>query len=301
VAVTGANGAVGQAILRAARRAGAPLEIVALVRSERAAAALQPLLGPTGRVARVSYHDPASLDAALEAVPAVIHLAGVLVERADSTYEEAHLVTTRHVVEAAKRGAVDTLVLVSAIGAGAGATNRYWRTKFEAEALVRASGLPCTVLRVPLLLGRGTEGAAALGRRLSRGVAILIGGGRTLQQPLDVDDLARAALAAAGPGAATGRTLELVGPESLTEREILERAARLVGRRLRIWSVPRRLVRLALATRQRLAGPGFSTDALEVLTTDTRVDPGPAATALGLTLTGVDDMIRRSVAPEADP
>ena len=300
--VTGANGAVGRAILRAAARPGtAPLAVRALVRSARAAEAVRPHLGPAGRVACVSYRDPASLEAALAGVAALIHLVGVLVERPGSSYEEAHVETTRRVVDAARRRRVGTLVLVSALGADPGAANRYWRTKGEGEAVVRASGLAFTVLRVPLLLGRGTEAAAALGRRLRRGRAVLLGGGRTLQQPLDVDDLARAALAAAAPGAATGRTLELVGPVALAERELVARAAGLVGRRCRIRSVPTGLVRLALALRQRLAGPGFSTDALEVLTTDTRVDPAPAAKALGLVLTGLDDMLRESLAPGARP
>ena len=302
VGITGANGAVGRAILRlAARGETAPLDVVALVRSERAAEALRPLVGPAGRVARVSYGEPASLDAALAPVSAIVHLAGVLVERPDSSYEEAHVDTTRGVVEAAGRSSVEKLVLVSAVGAAAASANRYWRTKGEAEALARASGLACTVLRVPPVLGRGTEGAVALARHLRRGRAALPGGGRTLQQPLDVDDLARAALTAADPRVAAGRTLELVGPVSLPARALVERAARLAGRRLRIRSVPTGFLRLALAIRQRLAGPGFSTDALEVLTTDTRVDPTPAAKALGLVLTGLDDMIRHSLEPGPRP
>ena len=60
---------------------------------------------------------------------------------------------------------------------------------------MRASGLDYTVLRAPLLLGPGTAGAAALERHVSQAEAKLIGGGRNFQQPLYVDDLARAALA----------------------------------------------------------------------------------------------------------
>lgn len=302
VAVTGANGAVGQAILRCARqRAPAPLDVIAAVRSDRAAETLRPLVGPAGRVARVSYVDPASLDAAFEGASAVIHLAGILVERPDSRYEEAHVETTRGVAAAATRGGVDKLVFVSAIGADPASANRYWRTKGEAEAVVRASGLAYTVLRVPLLLGRGTEGAAALERRLKRGTATLIGGGRTLQQPLDVDDLARAAIRAGDAGIAAGLTLELVGPVALPEREIVEQAARLLGRRVRIRSVPTSVVRLALLIRQRVARHGFSPDALEVVTTDTRLDPAPAVKALGIALTGIDDMLRQSVEPRPRP
>jgi uncharacterized protein YbjT (DUF2867 family) len=305
VAVTGANGAVGRAILRGARsHRPAPLDLVAAVRSERAAAELRPLVAEAAGVARVSpgvarvsYDDLASLGAAFAGAAAVIHLAGVLVERPDSTYEDANVETTRRVAHAARHSGVGKLVLVSAIGADQKSANRYWRTKGEAEVAVWTSGLAHTVLRVPMLLGRGTEGAAALRRRLGRRAVLLIGGGRTLQQPLDVDDLARAALIACTPGIARDRTLELAGPVSVPAREIVERAARLTGCRIRIISVPRPPVRLALAMLRRVAARGFSPDALEVLETDTKVDAAPAARELGIDLTGLDDMIRHSLEP----
>jgi NADH dehydrogenase len=296
VAITGANSAAGRAILRRAACDAAPLEIVAAVRSERAARALA---GAASRVARISYGDPASLEAAFRGTSAVIHLAGILVERPGSTYEEANLATTRAVAEAAARGGVRHLVLASAVGADPASANRYWRTKGEAEAVVRAFGLSHAILRLPLLLGRGTEGAAALRRHLRRSNVILAAGGRAVQQPLDIEDFARAAIAATGAAIDPGRPLDLVGPVSLSERELLERAAHLLGCRVRVWPVPTSLVRLALALRQRLAGPGFSADALEVITADTRVDPVPAATALGLRLTPLDEMIRHSLETDA--
>ena len=162
---------------------------------------------------------------------AVIHLAGILVEQPGSTYEQANVAPARSVVEAAKRCAAEKIVLVSATGADEKSSNGYYRTKGQAEALVRASGLCYTILRAPLLLGPGTEGSAALGAQRSRSKAKLIGGGRNLQQPLYVDDLARAAMAAAQASVACNRTLDLVGPVSLPERELVERAARLLGRR----------------------------------------------------------------------
>lgn len=295
--VTGANGAVGRAILRGARfHRPAPLEVVAAVRSDRAAAALGPLVAPTAVVARVSYDDAASLGAAFHGASAVIHLAGVLVERPGSSYEAANVETTHRVADAARRSRVGKLVFVSAVGADATSANRYWRTKGQAERLVSASAIPHTVLRVPMLLGHGTEAAAALRRRLGRRVVPLLDGGRTLQQPLDVDDLARAAIAACHPGIAENCSLELAGPVSLPDRAIVERGARLSGRRIRIVSVPTPPVRLALSILRRVAARGVSPDVLEVLTTDTRVDPAAAARELGIALTGLDDMIRHSLA-----
>ncbi len=296
VVITGANSALGQAILRCEpSEAASPITFVAAVRSDRAAKELPPLPNQLSRVARISYHDSESLSAAFQEASAIIHLAGLLIEQPGSTYREANIETTRSVVEAVKHSTAEKLVYISAIGADQTSANRYLRSKGEAEALVRASGCPYTVLRVPLLLGRGTQGAAALRRYLNRRRAMLIGGGRNLHQPLYIDDLAKAVITAVDPDVAKNRTLDLVGPISLPDREIVKRAAHLLGRQIRIWSIPKKLVLLVLTIRQHIGQPGFSPDALQVITADTNLDPLPAATELGIQLTGIDEMIKQSV------
>jgi uncharacterized protein YbjT (DUF2867 family) len=293
VAVAGANGAAGRAIVAARWH---NLDLVAVVRSERAAASVR-ALGRPARVACVAYEDSAGLDAALRGTAAVIHLPGILFERAGATYEVANVATTRRVAEAAKRAGARKIVLVSAVGADPRSANRYWRTKGEAEAIVRACGAPYTVLRVPLLLGPATEGAAALRRYLRGGTTWLLDAGRTLQQPLDVDDLARAAVGACDPQVAVDATLDLVGPAAVPAREIVARAARARGRRIRTVPIPARPLRLALRLLPRAVRRGFSADVLDVLTTDTSLDPAPAVRALGIELTPLDRTIERSLAP----
>ena len=300
IVVTGANSATGQAILRcASENLAAPNELVAAVRSKQAAEQIRALLRERGSTVRISYDDPGSLDQAFEEASAIIHLAGILVERAGSTYEQANVAPVCGVVEAAKRCGAEKFVLVSAMGADEKSPNGYYRSKGEGEAIVRASGLCYTILRAPLLLGRATEGAAALQRNARGPKARLIGGGRNFQQPLDVDDLALAALTAAQPAVASNRTLELVGPVSLPERELVERAARMLGHEVRVSSIPKRLLSFALTILRRLAGPGFSADAVEVITANTRLDSRPAARELGIQLTGIDEMIKKSL--EQDP
>jgi uncharacterized protein YbjT (DUF2867 family) len=296
VVITGANSAVGQAILRwLAVHPEVPTACVAAVRSERAADEIRHLVGERNSLLRIAYDAPASLDVALRGASTVIHLAGVLVECPGSTYEQANVASTRAVLEAAKRNGVKKIVLISAVGASESSPNRYWLTKWQAEALVRASGLSYTVIRPPLLLGPGTEGSAALKRNASRHKVTLIGGGRNIHQPLHVDDLARAAILAAEPLVANNRTLDLVGPTALPDREIVERAARLMGHEVRVKSVPKALTALGISVRQRLGRGGLSRDALDVITAHTAIDPLPAATALGIQLTGIDEMIRTSL------
>ncbi len=298
ILITGANSATGQAILRCGSNTGAePNELVAAVRSAQAADQ-SALLGQRSSTVRISYDDPGSLDEAFQGANAIIHLAGILVERPGSTYQQANVAPGRSVVEAAKRCAVEKFVLISATGADERSSNGYYRSKGQVEALVRSSGLCYTILRAPLLLGPATEGAAALARHASGPKARLIGGGRNFQQPLYVDDLARAAIVAADPSVARNRTLDLVGPVSLTERELVERAAKLLGREVRVRSIPKGLLSFALAIRQLVSGPGFSPDALEVITADTRLDSRPAASELGIQLTGIDEMIKKTFGQE---
>src|ERR1700689_2559034 len=142
IVITGANSAVGQAILRCGPKHEVTANtFVAAVRSARAAEKIRSVSGNANGVVRISYDDAGSLDAAFQGALAVIHLAGVLVETPDSTYEQANVVSTRGVVESAKRSGVQKIVLVSATGADEKSRNRYYRTKGQAEALVRASGL----------------------------------------------------------------------------------------------------------------------------------------------------------------
>ncbi len=295
VVITGANSAVGQAIAGTAATWSTPVVIVAAVRSERAAGELQAVRDHISEIARITYGDPASLRGAFRGASAIVHLPGVLVERPGSSYQQANVDTTRAVVDAAKECGVSTIVYVSAIGADPTSPNRYWRTKGLAETLVRQSGLGYTILRAPLLLGPGTEATATLKRHLSDGRAMMIGGGRNFQQPLDVGDLARAVLVASHGLAARNCTLDLVGPAALSEREILERAARLAGRTVSVRSMPKPLMSAMLGLRGLIGHRGFSRDALDVITADTRLNSAPAAAALRIELTGLDEMIRRSM------
>jgi NADH dehydrogenase len=295
IAVTGANGAVGRVLVRRAL-AQSDVEVVAAVRSERAAGEVPAIPQGRGRVEIVSYADPAGLARAFAGAAAAIHLPGILVERRDASYAQANVETTRAALAAARAAGVRKLVLVSAHGADPASRNRYFATKGEAEALVRASGLEFSILRSPLVLGPGTEGAAALARQSAGTSVRLLDGGRVLHRPLDVEDLAAGALAAARSSeAAKSATLELAGPTQLAYRELVEQAARLRGHAIRIGSLPSAPLRLLLVLRRALLGPGFDADALEVLLADTRVDPAPAARALGLELTPLPETIRRSL------
>jgi NADH dehydrogenase len=225
-----------------------------------------------------------------------VHLAGILIESRATRYREANLETTRAAIEASRAAGVPKLVFVSAIGADPRASNGYWRSKGEAEALVRESGLSYTILRCPLVLACDSAGVRALVREVDGKIVPLPGGGANLEQPLDARDLADGVLnAALSPACARDAVLDVVGPESLPMRELVLRGARIRKTYPVIVPVPAPLLRAVLGLRTRLLGPGFSPEVIDVMLADTKIDPAPAAKALGIALRPLDETLAHSL------
>ncbi len=294
--VSAANSALGRVVLeRALLRP--ELEIVALVRSARAEAELPPLPRERARALRIDYAESAALREACAGASGVIHLAGILIESQSTRYREANVETCRALLEAARGAGVAKFVLVSAVGADPTSSNPFWRSKGEAETLVRASHLAYTILRLPLVLGCKNAGVQAVVREIKTPILPLPGGGVNVEQPVDARDAADGALnAALEVGCARDATLDLVGPESIALRELVKRAARLIGRSPYVVPVPVALLRVLLKLRTALLGPGFSPDVIEVMLTDSRFDPAPAAKALGIELRPLDETLAHSLA-----
>ncbi|MFQ5697999.1 MAG: SDR family oxidoreductase [Myxococcota bacterium] len=301
LAVTGANGAIGRIVLRAALAHPEQPQLLAIVRSERAERELPPIPKDRGEVRRADYHDLDSLRSALLGAESLVHLPGILVEGPGVSFMSAHVDVTRNVVAAAREVGVRKLVVVSTCGADPRASNAFLQSKGQADALACEASIPYTVLRAPLVLGAATAGGKALRGAASRALCWLIGGGNTLHRPLDVWDLAEACLCAAcHVERARNCILDLVGPEAVRYRDLVERAARCAGRAVRIAPLPLLPLRLGLGLIYRLRGMGFSPDALEVLLTDTSADPTPACRELGIELTPLDSTIERSLRDEED-
>ncbi|HKC51311.1 MAG TPA: NAD(P)H-binding protein [Myxococcota bacterium] len=296
--VTGANGALGRVLIEHAL--ARDTDVVALVRSERAAAQVARLPEPRVSVRRVAWSDSGALRDACGDAQAVVHLAGILIPTRGEGYESANVDTTRAIAAAARDACARKLVFVSAVHADASSRNAYYRSKGRAEDVVRASGLPYTIVRSPLLLACDSIGSHVLAREARAPVVPLLAGGANLEQPADARDLAEATLnAALELDCARDAALDLVGPESLSRRELVLRCARLRGRAPLLVPVPAALLRLALGLRERFLGPGFSPEVLDVILDDVRLDPEPAAKALGIALHALDATLERTLELEA--
>lgn len=158
----------------------------------------------------------------------------------------------------------------------------------DAEAALFANatlrGVAATVLRPTLVYGDGRDRTigriAAMAQRL--GWFVIPRGATGLRQPVHVDDLAAAVLAACDAPATHGRVYDLPGGETLAWREMVARTLASLSPRPRLLEVPMPVFRLALGT-ARLAGKGggFGEGALARLHEDLVFDIGPAQSDFG--------------------
>ncbi len=223
--VTGGSGFLGGYVLDEARRRGH--EVVALARSDKAADAVaehgaEPLPG--------DFDDPTALPGVFSSArcSSLLNIASLGFGHAPA------------IVAAARAAGIDRAVFVSTTAVTTRLPARSKQVRLDAERQIRESGLKWTIVRPTMIYGAPGD------RNLSRLLAVLArmpvlpvpGGGRHLQQPVHVADVAGAVLSAAEEPATIGATYDLAGPEPLPFTELLRIAARAVGSRTRLVPVP---------------------------------------------------------------
>ena len=149
---------------------------------------------------------------------------------------------------------------------------------------MRAAFPSATVVRPSLVYGPGdhffTRFAAVA--RLSPAVPV-IGGGRTLFQPLHVEDAARALLALLDRPETAGVTLALVGPETFSFRQLMERMLDALGLRRLIVSVPFPAAGALATGLAWLPAPPLTREEVRLLRTDKVAGGLPTPADLGVT------------------
>lgn len=294
IAVTGANSSVGKNLL--SHLAAENHHIKAGVRSAKAFADLpqNELITPC----TIDYQDIDSLTAALQGCDTVIHLAGILIESRHSNYATANIAATEAVATAARQAGLKQIIFISVVNADAQSSNAYLRSKGVGEVMVQESGLKATVLRTPMLLGPGTAGAASLLGTAGGPTAKILGGGNYTMRPLDVDDLCRAIIQTCNNPDTHSGIMELVGPEDISFRALIEKTAKLQGREITIGSIPIWSAKLISALNSTIKGGGISPTVIDVITSDEKVSNN-ADQALGIELTPLETTLQKIITAQS--
>ncbi|HJO23601.1 MAG: NAD(P)H-binding protein [Myxococcota bacterium] len=295
VLVTGANGHLGRRLLR--RLSGSrPLRPV--VRSERAAEQISALdLPDPPPISILDYGDAAALTQAASGCSHAVHLAGILKENSSSRYADAHERASLALANASDAAGLSRIVYLSILGSSQDSANACLASKGRAEQILMAARTPTLVLRVPMVLGEGDFASLALGRRARARATALTRGGTCLEQPIYAGDVVDAIVAGTTRDGLDDLALDLAGPESLPQHQLVARAAAAAGADgPTTLAVPYALNHaLAWIFEKLVDDPPVTRPMLGVLDCDDQVDPSEALAKLGIESTSLDEMLHRCV------
>ena len=243
IALTGATGFVGQAVLDAAAGGGS---IRALTRRPQAVRSGVDWIEGT-------LSDRASLASLVEGAEAVIHVAGLTNAPDPADFRAANVVGTQNLLRACQDTGVRRFVFISSLSAREPGLSRYGASKAEAEKWVGASGLDWTIVRPPAVYGPLDNDMLELFRTARFGVVPVPPRGRT--SIIHVKDLAACLLALADyPG--VGQIFE---PDDgrqggYEHAELAKLIGRAVGKSVIAPHLPAALLRIAAKADRALRG-----------------------------------------------
>ena len=154
-------------------------------------------------------------------------------------FEEQDRVAAETVAGAAARAGAQQIVYLGGLGADDPDASPHLRSRRETGERLALAGVPVTTLRAAMIVGKDSaafETIKGLVKRLP--VMITPTWVSTPTQPVALADVARYLAGVCGNEAARGEGYDVGGPEVMTYREMIERIARLLGRRPLIVEVP---------------------------------------------------------------
>ena len=169
----------------------------------------------------------ATLATALQDVDMVIHAAFMTADRKQSAgnhYYETNVQGTANLIEAARAAGVVRIIEMSGLGTHPDNPGTYMQGRYEAERMVKESGLAWTIIQPSVLFGKGAPFIKGLTDLIRTSPVVpLIGGGKMQFQPIYVEDVVTVVLKVLQePERTRNKTYIIGGPEYYTFTQIID-------------------------------------------------------------------------------
>ena len=227
--VVGATGTIGRPLVVALAAAGH--DVVAVSRTPREQA---PQLRVTHFAADAS--DRVAIGRALEGADVVYHLVHSL---GQPDFDAIDRAAARAVAAGAATGGARQIVYLGGLGGQHGDLSPHLRSRAETADVLQEGPVPVTMLGAAMIVGEGSAAFETILALVARLPVMICPRWVSVQtQPVALDDVVRALVAVAGRESTFGQTYDVGGPEVMTYRSMMERTARLRGKRPLLIEVP---------------------------------------------------------------
>ncbi len=236
IAITGGTGFLGGHLVRALVARGHYPTVIA-----RGVNPKGEILRKTGNMnyLPMPMSDERKLFHAFNSCDAVAHLSGINREQEKGDFRRVHVEDTVRVVHAARKAGVKKILYVSFLKARPKCFSEYHQTKWEAEELVRTSGMDFTVLKPGMIFGPGDHMITHIDRALKLlPIFAPVGLLQPKISPVAIQDMLEIMLASLLQNRLGGKTYAVIGPEVITLGDAVWRVARAQGKLVLITPMP---------------------------------------------------------------
>ena len=255
VLVLGGTGFVGRAVCERLAASSSSLRIVVPTRRAQHGKTLTAL--PTVEVVQADVHDDADLARLVAGCDAVVNLVAIL-HGSPAAFDHVHVRLPRHLAQACSAARVLRLVHVSALGVAAevnAAPSNYLRSKTAGEHVLEQSGLQLTLLRPSVIFGAEDSFLNLFAKLQALAPFMPLAGSTARFQPVWVEDVASAIVAALQQPESIGKTYELAGPAVYTLADLVRLAGRWSGHERSVIPLPDAIGRVQALVMELLPGP----------------------------------------------
>jgi len=265
IIILGGSGFVGRLLLKRLAAEGHQLTVL----SRNLSVHPDRLLPPDVTLREMDVYDPEALHRAFAGADAVVNLVGILNESGDdgSGFERAHVELTRRVVAACKLAGVHRLLQMSSLNAGRGSSH-YLKSRGDAEAVVKASGLDWTIFEPSVIFGVGDGLFTRFAALLKLLPVLPLACASAKFAPVFVGDVVEAFSRSLHDRRTIGEVYELYGPDVFTLREIVQMSAQQLGLKRLVIPLPNFIGRIQGLACDFVPGKPFSSDNFRSLQTD---------------------------------
>jgi NADH dehydrogenase len=264
IVVLGGSGFIGRHLVAAL--AADEAEVVVVTRARDHAKHLSML--PRVEIVEADAQDATDVAVAARGADALINLVGILHSTRGMSFDDIHVGVAEAAIRACRSNRIRRLLHMSALNADPNGPSAYLRSKGEAEAKVRSSGLQWTIFRPSVVFGPEDQFLNKFAPLVRWFPVIPLAGASARFQPIYVGDVVTAFASALEADETIGQSFGLCGPRVYTLGELMAYTGSLVGRRPLIVGLPGLLGQAQAALLELVPGKPMSRDNLASMRVD---------------------------------
>jgi len=298
ILITGANGFIGQHLVSALMEQGH--QISACVRDSTTYTQDYPFID----VIHCDFNRDTHVDdwlPRLRNIDVVINAVGIIKETKQQNFNRLHRDTPIALFKACEQMGISKVIQVSALGADETAFSHYHLSKKSADDYLMTLDLNWIIVMPSIVYGTGAKSMSLFTTMAALPVTPIIDTGNQAIQPIHINDVCLAINQLIRDAAATKIKIPLVGPTSITIKELYTQLKQWLGlKKYRFISVPFNIAMLMAWFTQFIPKNLVTPESIKMLNKGNTHDVSPFIHTLGFTPISITESLNKNPAQQAD-